>query len=465
MTPDNVSIQVPILNWFDEPIKQAIRSVFDDLNNATEALDVFKKYRRNHFGRLIESISYIKILGMSQPVPLTDLYSPAMVSTTIFGRLYEQEWLRASTSDASSPVRRRQVGRLTRADQFIEDHPRVTVLGSAGSGKTTLLRHLALAMCKKEIFTDTKFKTSRFPFFVDLPKYARDTDGSQSIADYLATQLQRYTDDYAPQFVQRSLKRGIALLVLDSLDEVPPSIRKRVAEHIREISSGYPECRMVVSCRTADYEPISEAFYEVEIARLTEKAIHTIVQAWFMKAPTKGKELLRHLKRDPAVRTLCETPLLLSLLCIQFRHDFSLPKRKTELFKRCVDAFLRDWDASRDFRRDTAYSSLSDDRKKTIFENVAGRALSGGVRYTFPEGDVVQCIEHCCDLFGMSPGHGDSILGEIEAHHGILERFPWTHICLVTHLFKSILQLATSSLGGRNCKPSVRTLTIWVGLE
>ena len=53
MTPGNVSIQVPILSWFDEPIKQAIRSVFDDLNNATEALDVFKKYRRNHFRRLV----------------------------------------------------------------------------------------------------------------------------------------------------------------------------------------------------------------------------------------------------------------------------------------------------------------------------------------------------------------------------------------------------------------------------
>ena len=398
--------------------------MFDDLNNATEALDVFKKYRRNHFRRLVESIRYIKILGMSQPVPLTDLYSPAMVSTTIYRRLYKQEWLSVSSPpEASSPVRRRQVGRLTRSDEFIEDHNHVIILGSAGSGKTTLLRHLALAMCDKEIFAKTKLKTSRFPFFVDLPKYARDTAGNQSIPDYLAMELERYTDGYAPEFVKRLLKRGLALLIFDSLDEVQPSVRMAVLQQVREMSVGYPECRIVLSCRTADYDPIHDSFYEVEIARLTETAVRTIVKAWFREERTKATELLRHLKRDAAVRSLCETPLLLCLLCTQFRHDFSLPKRRIELFKRCVDAFLREWDANRNFRRDTSYSALSDDRKKRIFENVAGKAVSGSVRYTFPKDDVVHCIEHCCDLFGLPPGHGEGILEEIEAHHGILERF------------------------------------------
>ena len=164
MTEGNVSIQLPILSWFDEPAKQSIRSLFDYAKDTTQAFDIFRKYRRNHFSRLVESIQHIKILGMSQPIPLTQVYSPAMVSTTIYRRLYEQEWLRASPSEASSPVRRRQVGRQTRADEFIEDHLRVAVLGSAGSGKTTLLRHLALAMCEKGVFTDTKLKASRFPF-------------------------------------------------------------------------------------------------------------------------------------------------------------------------------------------------------------------------------------------------------------------------------------------------------------
>ena len=402
---------IPILSWFDRPIKQAIWSVFNDVNKATEALDIFRRYRKSHFDRLKESVKHIKILGMSQPVSLTEIYSPAMVSTTIYSRLYEQEWLSVSSSAPANPARRRHVGPLTRADEFIEEHSRVAVLGSAGSGKTTLLRYLALSMCDKKVFVKTKLRTSRCPFFVSLPSYARQTGGEKPLVDYLADELMKYTDEYAPQFVRRLLNKGLAVLLLDSLDEVQPSLRGVVVDQIREIATGFPNCYMVVSCRTADYDPISENFYEVELARLTDAAVRTIVEAWFREKPLKSEELLRHLKRDDSVRSLCETPLLLCLLCIQFHHDLALPKRKIELFRRCIDAFLRDWDASREFRRDTAYSNLSDDRKERIFESVAAAFLTDDVRYTFPTESVVQCIEQCCDLIcglsGASRGYSE----------------------------------------------------------
>ena len=423
MTSDNGTVEVPILSWFDRPIKHAIWSVFNDLNKATEALDLFRRYRNSHFARLKASVRHIKLFGMNQPVLLTDVYSPAMVSTTIYSRLYEQNWMSVSSPQLLNPVRRRPVGRLTRADEFIEHHSRVAVLGSAGSGKTTLLRHLALSLCDKTVFASTRLQTSRFPFFVALPSYAKETAGQRPLVEYLADELQQYTDDYAPEFVKRLLNKGLGILILDSLDEVQPSLRKAVMDEIRRTSAGFPKCRIVVSCRTADYGPLGEDFYEVELARLTDKAVRTIVEAWFKQEPTKSSELLRHLKRDDSVRSLCETPLLLGLLCIQFRHDLALPKRKTELFRRCIDAFLRDWDAGRGFRRDTAYSSLSDDRKERIFESVASASLAGDIRYTFPVEDVVWCIEQCCDLFGMDSGDAKGILQEIEAHHGILERF------------------------------------------
>ncbi len=417
-------MEIPVISWLDKPIKHAVWSLFDDLNKATEAMDIFRKYRRNHFKRLTHSVRYIKILGMSQPVLLTRIYSPAMVSTTIYGRLYEQDWLSASSPPAVTPTRPRRVNRpVTRADEFIDSHSRVAVLGPAGSGKTTLLRHLALAMCDKEIFATTKLQTSRFPFFVALPSYAKETAGDQSIVDYLSMKLAEYTDGYAPEFVRRVLRKGHALILFDSLDEVPKSLRATVVDQIKEISSGFPESHIVLSCRTADYDPISENFYEVELSPLTSRAVSTIVEAWFGEDREQAANLLRHLRRDEAVRSLCETPLLLSLLCIQFRHDLALPQRKTELFRRCIDAFLRDWDASRGFRRDSVYSNLSDDRKIKIFESIAGKFLTTDMRYTFPDLEVIQCIAQCCDLFGISMDEAQDLLREIEAHHGILERF------------------------------------------
>ena len=262
------TFQIPILSWFDRPVKQAVWSVFNDLNKATEALDLFRRYRKSHFDRLKGRVRKVKLLGMTEPVLLTDIYRPAMVSTTIYRRLYAQDWQLVSSS--TKPVRRPPVGRSTRADEFIEAHSRVTVLGSAGSGKTTLLRHLALSLCDKTVFKSTNLQTSRFPFLVDLLAYSKtERSGEQPLLAYLANELRQYTDDYAQHFVKRLLKKGLATLILDSLDEVPPSARDAVMTDIRKVSDGYPHCHVVVSCRTADYEPIGENFYEVELARLT----------------------------------------------------------------------------------------------------------------------------------------------------------------------------------------------------
>ena len=103
-------MEIPILSWFDRPATQAIRSVFDDVNKATEARDIFNKYKGSHFKRLSASVSHVKILGMAQPIGLTEIYSPAIVSTTIFGRIYDQDWLSASGSRPKTRPQRRQVG-------------------------------------------------------------------------------------------------------------------------------------------------------------------------------------------------------------------------------------------------------------------------------------------------------------------------------------------------------------------
>ena len=60
----------------------------------------------------------------------------------------------------------------------------------------------------------------------------------------------------------------------------------------------------------------------------SEDAVPVIVKAWFGKeGASNAKKLLVHLKNDSAIASLTENPLLLSLLCIQFKHDLSLPKR------------------------------------------------------------------------------------------------------------------------------------------
>jgi hypothetical protein len=215
----------------------------------------------------------------------------------------------------------------------------------------------------------------------------------------------------------------MGIVLLDGLDEVSLGDRDDVIREIKELCSTFPKTKIVISCRTADYVVTFENFHEVELTKLTNEAVNKVIKAWFATAPEKAVRLIKHLEYDKSVQSLTETPLLLSLLCIQFSHDLSLPKRKTELYKRCIDALLRDWDASRGFRRDTAYANLSDDRKERIFEHIAGKYFGNQVQYYFPESELHKEIGYCCERFGIPKEECKAVLGEIEKHHGIIERF------------------------------------------
>lgn len=250
-----------------------------------------------------------------------------------------------------------------------------------------------------------------------------------SLFEYLSVPIKEATTSHASAFLKRLLVNGQAAVFLDSLDEVPKSARQAVIEQIKEFEVAYPNAHVAMSCRTADYEEVLLNFHEVEIARLTKDAIGKIVKAWFGEDRQHAKQLLQIIDNDDGVATLTETPLLLSLLCIQFRHDLALPKRKVELYRRCVDTLLRDWDVTRGFRRETAYEAMSDDRKERLFEHIAGRFFLPQESYEFKREEIIPCVASFIEKVGIDPKQAEEVLRESECHHGIIEKFSQDEYC------------------------------------
>jgi len=132
---------------------------------------------------------------------------------------------------------------------------------------------------------------------------------------------------------------------------------------------------------------------------------------------------------DDGVRSLTETPLLLSLLCIQFRHDLNLPKRRDELYSRCVSVLLKDWDSGRRFRRSTNYEELTDSRKLKLFEQVAAHYMLTGERFDLPVQETHSVVGEFIEKCGLEASQAESVVQEIESLHGIIERLSQDNYC------------------------------------
>lgn len=245
---------------------------------------------------------------------LERLYYPTEVSTDIRRRIYNPEWAAIDGSEkkqAKPKVRAVELG-----TKFVEAHPRTVILGGPGAGKTTFLKYLALAYSDKKVFDKTGLTESYLPVYLHLPLLPRE---GMDVLQAAAMQVKTKTDHRAVSFYQRLFETGNIVLLLDSLDEVASENREDVVRAISKFSATYPKARIIISCRTADYQQVFEGFDEVEVARLSPEAVKSIVKEWFFNDQSRADKLISMLGSDPAVAALTETPLLLSLLCIQYQ--------------------------------------------------------------------------------------------------------------------------------------------------
>lgn len=235
------------------------------------------------------------------------------------------------------PLRVESAGRQPVGD-VVAEHRRLIVTGEPGTGKSMLLRHLAFEFAARRA-------TGRIPFLLELQRFA---DTGRDLRGHLTDELARNGFFRVERFVDHGLADGTFLILLDGLDEVGHAHRAAAVRQILAFLSQYPECAVVITCRTAVREKALLAeVHTVAMAELDDQLIAEYIRKRLGLRPASIATLLRELFDHPRVLALARVPLLLDMMITIYADGGGVrfPASRAQFYGQAVEFLLTPWHA------------------------------------------------------------------------------------------------------------------------
>ncbi|MDF5729687.1 MAG: NACHT domain-containing NTPase [Rhizonema sp. PD38] len=378
-----------------------------------EVREKVKSYIRERCGTM-------RVLDMTQPIGLGDIYTDVNILEKITGRkgLDIPNLLQNCNPEEFD---RFGLGQVTEERisglEAVKRHSKLMILGKPGAGKTTFLKHLALQCINSS-------QENRIPFFITLKQFSEichQLELPEFIVQQLGNNLITNT-----QLIQL-LESGRFLLLLDGLDEVKEENSSKVINHIKEFSERYRTNKFIITCRIAAREEIFEKFTEVELADFDKQQIKTFVTNWFQnQKPDTAEKFIQQLQSINRINELATNPLLLTLLCLEFEGSGDFPSDRADLYKRAIRILLRYWDAERGIVHSIVQNEVyTVEYKEKLLTEVAWTTFDRS-DYFFRQTDIERYIQDYIrlNLPRTDPNalqvDSEVVLKSIEAHHGLL---------------------------------------------
>jgi predicted NACHT family NTPase len=298
----------------------------------------------------------------------------------------------------------------------LERNTNLLVVGKPGSGKTTYLQSI-VTECNHG-----KLQPQRIPVLIKLREFIDDGRKFEYNLERFLEQLWQLSSSD----LKLVLERGLALVLLDGLDEVVGEVGKQINREIERFARVYPQSQLVVTARTQIQESPFARFEHVELADFDRDQIKAFSIHWFKavcsnkkEGDLKSREFLRKLFREESneIRTLTITPILLSLTCAVFYRTGKFHTKRSQLYKEGLDLLLEHWDKSREVEPDKIYRDLSVDRKLDLLSYVAAKKFEQD-RYALFEREELE--RYIGGFLGIEQRESQMVLREIESQHGLL---------------------------------------------
>jgi len=265
--------------------------------------------------------------------------------------------------------------------------PRLVVTGTFGSGRTALLAHithmLAQSMRRSQTALDLPERT--LPAYVHLAELTLEPepppptdpkaklvklDPIKPLIDTIADRMPLLIQTSAPGLLEKAIKTGEAILLLDGFDELETETQSRAVTWLKALCEASPKLRIVITAAPGGYTPLVElGFTAIALAPWTAKQVTQLAERWMRAA--KGSEadalhLATMLKPTPGTSPL---PLDVMLTAFIWQKRHTVPPNRAAAFAQTVDLDLEPVQAA---------SPLSPMLARTMMGKLALTLLSEG---------------------------------------------------------------------------------------
>jgi hypothetical protein len=224
-----------------------------------------------------------------------------------------------------------------RVQDAILTFQKMIVFGTAGLGKSTLLRYLTDCYVKEGINGKPVL-----PILISAKGLAeKEASFDRALREQIETELSiRLPNELPIGFLQEwQRKTGCVWLInLDGIDEIrDPFQKKRFIDNLAE----YPWPQDAIIVITSRPDPTLEfpsTFQILELMPFGKKQTEEFLDRWFEGRIGKKQELKKKLKTD--LRTLNETPLLLTVLSHVFESLGALPSNQVDMYDYFINLLL-----------------------------------------------------------------------------------------------------------------------------
>ncbi len=252
----------------------------------------------------------------------------------------DQPWDRILVAP-DRPVRTLSSGE-TIGGVFAAAQDTLLILGEPGAGKTTTLLELTRALVARA----REAPGEATPVVLALSTW---TGRHRGLGDWLVEEVNlRY--QVPKRLTQGWLGSGRLVLLLDGLDEVREDLRPACVAAINSFVREHAPAGLAVTCRVTEYDALKERL-SLRAAICLQPLTPAQIDAYFARAGAGLDNLRTAMRADEALRTLAQTPLMLSVMTMAWRDapvtawhagaSATMEQRRRQLFDAYVQTALR----------------------------------------------------------------------------------------------------------------------------